>query len=558
MKVIKFFLVLLLTFFIVGMAGMAYLVDYLDDHKGLLERMASDASGRQVRIEKGVALNLSLMPSIAIEGLLVGNPEWLDKDSFIRAERAELELDILALLSRRLVVSEVKLENADILLQISKDGKRNWILDTRSTSNFTWAVDEFNAEELRVQYRSGSQPVDVKITAIEVLGVGTDELSVDADFTYKGQPVAIEMKPVLPAESGKAMEFTDLKLKTAGRNFTGSLNIPFDIKGRASLKLAMQELDLTPLFETKMARGEDPYGLLKKQWPLDSLPNQNIDFQLDIGTIHIDDLAFRKVSLDGSLINKNLQLKISDEADNLAIKINLKPQGKQWQLQFVNKSKLGLGLLIDSRGAKDSRSQAPVTVNIGLTGMGQSLSDMLASAEGHADIIVGEGYLSEEVSEYLPMGSVLFSVLENSGPDKQKKQAQLECAVLHMDVSNGIGTSKETLALQTDVVNVLGGGAIKLGNGEIDLQFRTLQRKGVGLSLKDMGSKHIHLRGTLEQPRVDVNLGSVTASTGAAWITGGLSLLVEGLASHLTGDRNPCDTVSNSLASRKADTKPGK
>ena len=55
--------------------------------------------------------------------------------------------------------------------------------------------------------------------------------------------------------------------------------------------------------------------------------------------------------------------------------------------------------------------------------------------------------------------------------------------MLQFDIADGIATSKRGLALQTDKLNVLGGGAIKLETQEIELRFKTVERTGVGLSL---------------------------------------------------------------------------
>lgn len=47
-------------------------------------------------------MHWSMMPSIAIEGLWVANPEWASGEYLARAESAVLQFDIPALLQRRL------------------------------------------------------------------------------------------------------------------------------------------------------------------------------------------------------------------------------------------------------------------------------------------------------------------------------------------------------------------------------------------------------------------------------------------------------------------------
>ena len=191
-----------------------------------------------------------------------------------------------------------------------------------------------------------------------------------------------------------------------------------------------------------------------------------------------------------------------------------------------------------------------MTLNVDLSGAGQSLSARLTSANGVIDVVVGKGYMSEALSDHLPLGNVILSVLNNIGSSETGKLAKLECAVLHLDVKDGVGASNQALALQTEKFNVLGDGTLKLDNGEIDLQFKILKRGGVGLNVGEIASKYIRLTGTLANPQKDVKVAGVVTHGAAAWATGGLSLLVEGLASRLTEGGNPCDTVLESLAKK--------
>ncbi|MGB5605031.1 MAG: hypothetical protein WBN51_00820, partial [Gammaproteobacteria bacterium] len=105
--------------------------------------------------------------------------------------------------------------------------------------------------------------------------------------------------------------------------------------------------------------------------------------------------------------------------------------------------------------------------------------------------------------------------------------------------------------LRTDTVNVLGGGAIKLGTGEIDLHFKTAQRKGLGISILGLADSFIRLSGTLRQPRVEMNAVGFLTQGGAAWATGGLSLLSDSLYRRLTASVNPCESVMKAGAGQQ-------
>ena len=124
-----------------ALAGGIYLAANLDQHKGLLERSASAVLGREVRIEKGVTVHWSMAPSIALQGLWVGNPDWAKGEYLVRAEQALLRLNIAALLQRRLQINQVTVQNADLALEAAADGRRNWSFGGQSGSGLDLLID---------------------------------------------------------------------------------------------------------------------------------------------------------------------------------------------------------------------------------------------------------------------------------------------------------------------------------------------------------------------------------------------------------------------------------
>jgi uncharacterized protein involved in outer membrane biogenesis len=264
--------------------------------------------------------------------------------------------------------------------------------------------------------------------------------------------------------------------------------------------------------------------------------------------LQVGAMGFNNVILDATLDSGKINLALMDKANRLNVKLDLIPEDSAWLLKLQNKSKLELGQLIEGEKDLTARSSADVALDVDLRGKGRSLAEVLASAKGHIDGVVSAGRLSEEATQYLLLGSVLATLLETLSEGKQVKTvSELECAVLHLDVNKGIATGSKGLALRTDRVNVLGGGAVKLSTGEIDLHFKTAQRKGLGIDILGSMDNYIRLKGTLRQPKVALNGEGFLLHGGAAWATGGLSLLYESLATRLTAFSNPCETVLKSV-----------
>jgi len=159
-------------------------------------------------------------------------------------------------------------------------------------------------------------------------------------------------------------------------------------------------------------------------------------------------------------------------------------------------------------------------------------------------VLAGAGQLNEEIARSLPLNNVFATLLTAiKAKDSAKAPTQLDCAVLHLDVAAGVGVSKKGLALRTDRVNILGAGRLKLASGEIDLTFKTAQRKGVGLSIRGLTDKFVRVTGTVAQPEVELSPSAAALTTGAAYLTSGLSLLAEAVFTRLTGFSNPCEIV---------------
>ncbi|MCG6898226.1 MAG: membrane assembly protein AsmA, partial [Thiocapsa sp.] len=106
-----------------------------------------------------------------------------------------------------------------------------------------------------------------------------------------------------------------------------------------------------------------------------------------------------------------------------------------------------------------------------------------------------------------------------------------------------IATSTRGLAVQTRDINAIGGGALNLRTGEIEIRFKTVRRRGTGISLLGIADRFVHIKGTLRDPKAGIDPGALLVHGAAAWATTGISLLADQLFRRLTGATNPCDVV---------------
>ena len=251
MKAFKIILVAVVLLLVLSLAGIAYLVAYLDRNKSLLELGAGAALGREIQIQGGVQLHWSMTPSIALAGLWIGNPEWASGPYFARAERAVVRLDVRALLHRRLEVRELTVESADINLDTSTHGKRNWAFAGGAPGDVALRIDSMAVAASRLRYRAPDSPEQrVEIVRLALLGLGGEETNIDADLSYRDLAFSVSGHFAPPTGSGQP-----------GRAFAGRLT-----SGDASIRLSGHLTAGLALADVEAAMDSDRLAL-STLWP---------------------------------------------------------------------------------------------------------------------------------------------------------------------------------------------------------------------------------------------------------------------------------------------------
>jgi hypothetical protein len=359
-----------------------------------------------------------------------------------------------------------------------------------------------------------------------------------------------ELTGRIEGEAG-GLALRELKVLSGESDLSGEVRIRSQAGTRVEANLSSRLLDVTPFLSAQGASLEGVTAALAKQLPLDSLHGLDGALRWEAGQLRFQDLSLDGTSLEGSLDGGHLQLKIVAREERLLAEVELEPAETDWRLDLHHKGDLNLSSLLATKPAGDGKEEAPVALDLRLSGLGRSPQAMLASADGYVKVVVGAGRINKRLGVLVPLGGLLVTLLDNiRSSGREEQYTDLECAVIQLDVAQGIATSSRGIALQTDALNVLGGGALKLATGEIDFQFKTVPRKGLGISLLGIANKFIRITGKLHRPQVKVDPKGVLIHGGAAWATGGLSLLYTDLASRLTAFVNPCEMVRERKAER--------
>jgi AsmA family protein len=128
---------------LVGIALVAVLLVLLvaffpwDMLRGPLNRYVSDRIGRRFEITRHLDVKVGRTTRVLADGIEVANPDWAHDPLLLKADGAEIDIELLPLLRRRFVLPQIKLTKPQLGLQMEPDGRRSWALgrDTGNPSN---------------------------------------------------------------------------------------------------------------------------------------------------------------------------------------------------------------------------------------------------------------------------------------------------------------------------------------------------------------------------------------------------------------------------------------
>jgi len=362
---------------------------------------------------------------------------------------------------------------------------------------------------------------------------------------HPGLPAqAFSAKARLQGEA-KQLELLDIEARSGSSDIAGEVRIGLGEPLRIDADLNADTLELTPFLSGSPE--PNPAPKRAEALPLDGLKILDGSLKLSASKVQLDDFVIDQGTLDARLDAGHLVLSANAAEGGLSLDLELRPGETDWQFDLHHKGKLNLGRLIKAKN-QQALSSVPVTVEMRMTAVGASVPALLGSADGGVQLVLGAGQLDRKASK-LPFGGVVVKLLDTVNPTQlsairvRKDILSLQCAVLQFDIADGIATSKHGLALQTDQLNVLGGGAIELETEEIELRFKTVKRTGVGLSLLGVADRFVIVDGTLRHPHANIDKGDLLVDSAAAWATGGLSLVADQIVQRLTAFGSPCETV---------------
>jgi uncharacterized protein involved in outer membrane biogenesis len=337
-----------------------------------------------------------------------------------------------------------------------------------------------------------------------------------------------------------------LQLEAGNSQLTGSVTANISAKiPTFTANLAADHLDLSPLPpqtepDAKAADSEQLFS--DEPLPMAMLHDIDADVALVAKQVHTHQQDFSDVDIKASLKQGKLKLDISKVGvlgGVLSGKFSVDDSVKPTKVA----SKLALNGLDPSQipSLNSHLTGALSNINMQIATQGNSLHRLASVANGSVLVQVGEGKVDMKKAHLF--GGDLLSMLnpmKESGGD-----TQLSCAVVNLKISDGMAYTDKGIAVETPQMTVVGSGNIDLNSEQLDIGLKTHAREGLGVSVSNLAS-FIRIGGTLANPEPTTDLSSAVGTglkVQSAIVTGGLSLLAQGLFDRVTADKNPCETA---------------
>ncbi len=559
--------------------------------RGPISRTVANKTGRELVIGGDLIVHLG-WPQTRIQtaNLSFSNPSWAKAKQMVAVKNVELDVSMAPLLTRNIVLNDVRLDSADVSLEKSIDGRKNWLLDrNQKDEKSSIQINALAVNDGRLSYLDPAQKTNIQAkltTSIKPLNPAST-LVFTAEGQFRGQalsakgsgggvlalrdkdtPYPLKIAATLGPNSVTAdghitnlLQFSaiDLLIKLHGRSLAELYPLfgivlpetpPYTTKGRlireakiweykdfsgqigksdiaGTIKvdtggkrtslvgtLNMKKLnfaDLGPLVgakkNTTTVKTTAPENRSKSGKVMPNIPFRTERWdRMDADVTLKADSIVRNEALPINNLSTHLRLqngvltldplKFGVAGGTLAGLVKLDGRSQPIQASTDLKArKIHLGQLFPTLD-RTKTSIGLVNGDIDLKGRGNTVADMLGSADGRFAMVINGGEISKLMMEAVGLHLLEMLQLKISGD----KNIQINCGVADFNVKHGIMDPK-ILMLDTDITHITMTGDINLEQEQLDL---TLVQKSKKLSLIALRPP-IHIRGNFAKPNISLD-----------------------------------------------------
>jgi len=498
---------------------------YLDpkEIKSILVSKLEASLNRKITLSDDLSLGISwnMSPYIELNDLTIGNANWSQPANMLSVEKLDLKLSIWPLLFKKVQIDSLILKKPNVYLE-SNNNQRNWTFENPVGAGLS----------------TGPAPdpgISIEIKEIIVL---------DGMLSYKdkgraARAVKITKLVLINDDPRLKLKYIDLNVGTS--NLSGNLNINkknFSVDGSLESNL-LNISDLTG-GGSNSAGGE--YSIPSTELPIDKLKDADIDVTLKVKKLDLGKIVLTGVKLIAETKNQVLRIALDPAAGlfngnlDLDMAYDLKPKTPSFTFNMKT-SPIKLDHFAPINGSS-------MELKSNLTGSGSNLNSIVNSLSGKILATASPGSYRNSSSEFTnAIATILSSAITF---EKTKSSTDFQCAVVNMQVNNGVAATNKGIALEAATVDVTGSGTVDLRNGRLSL---AINPQNVGNSMLNMSqfsmAQLINVSGTISNPVINLNpigliAGAAMSKTVLSSIAGGLPGGLASIASSMgMGSKKP-------------------
>ena len=334
-------------------------------------------------------------------------------------------------------------------------------------------------------------------------------------------------------------------------DFSGSVALDLSAKPDLDIRLQSSFLDLTPLTDT--VAGVQPTTTPIKPdgrsvpniaLPMDLLNKIDAQASIQSAKANFFDQTYDQLRLNGTLKNGRLTLDplaFGSAAGNLTIQGSIGPDLSSPNVRLVaNGDHIRLGVV---PGINRTAAASLYKVKIDVAATGTNLRDLAATLNGQVRFI-GEGGRIPNSRMNALTSDFLSELLRTLNPlSKRQPFTDVVCQAYLFDATAGVLKTDPVIVIRTADLDIISNGSVDLRNEAIDFNFKTSARGGLGFSAGELLNAYVKVSGTLSKPYLTVDPKGTLVNGGAAFATGGLSILATTLWDRFTRQSNPCEAA---------------
>lgn len=225
--------------------------------RGPVSRIVENKTGRQLLIDGDLIMHLR-WPNTRINTshLRFANPQWAEAKDMIDVKNVALSLHLPSLLRGAVFLTEVRLDEANVALEKSLDGRKNWLLDRyQKDENSNVKINTLAVNKGLLTYKDPLQKTDIQAD----LSTTRNPARPDAALVFKARGKYIGLPLEAQGSGGSLLSLRDQ-----------TLAYPIDIRGSIGPTSASAQGHVTSLltFSTLNLNIDLRGGSLAQLYPL--------------------------------------------------------------------------------------------------------------------------------------------------------------------------------------------------------------------------------------------------------------------------------------------------